>query len=1059
MLVKQFANPSAEYRDAPFWSWNCKLNEEELRRQIRIFKEMGMGGFFMHPRVGLNTPYLSKEFLDRVADCIDEAKKNGILAYLYDEDRWPSGTAGGMVTCHQEYQARYLELRFTPETLRPEAELFLQSYLFRQNEKGELLEYRRCPRDIHDCPGFTQVWCYRVLNEPLPRFNDTPYVDTLNPRAIRAFLDATHEKYKARFKDEFGKTIPAIFTDEPQMVFPQMPVFAQDKANISIPYTDDFPETYMQRWNADFFATLPEIFWDLPEGRHSPHRYRYHEHVAERFAEAFADTIGKWCQENGIVSTGHLMLEPRLESQTRAVGEAMRSYRSFQMPGIDLLCDDEELSTAKQAQSAARQYDRKRVLSELDGVTDWDFPFSGHKGQGDWQAALGVNMRVPHLAWLSMAGEAKRDYPSPIGPQAAWHQKYNIIAQHFARLNVALSQGKALCRIAVIHPIESYWLLYGPKSENALKMQQAEDDFAALFQWLLKGLLDFDLLCEALLPEQNVHCEGASLWVGAMQYQVVLVPPSITLRSSTLAALEDFRHNGGTVIFAGQVASICDALPSTRASELAASCIKCDFNRQALLEKLEPWREVNVLLRPEGTSAIAAHKTDGTPISGFPDAAGSPAQDLLYQLRECEDGSRILFIANTRRTGNASVSTVLIKGKWQLENMDTSSGEITPLLAEQKDGWTRLPFDFYPHGHLLLRMYPAPASTGISLPHYPIANDFLEPLIATRVPGRQMPFTLDEPNALMLDMPECRIDDAPWQPAEEILRLDNQVRMLFGLPFRQARSVQPWVHQTAPRYLGKVELRYAIECRSNIPATELAMEQPQKASILLDGTPIPFNDNGYWIDPCLRKCKLPSLSQGLHTLSVIFNYDTETCLERIYILGAFGVIVEADRCVLDTLAPSLHWGDIAIQGLPFYGGNLTYHTSFTIRQKGKYCLRLPSRLSEMQPELSIGQARREADFTSFKGALVEVALDGNYIGDIAFAPYSLELDELEPGERKLDLKLFCTRINGCGAVHLSHRVRYSGPASYRTLGNHFSYEYVLQAQGILRSPLIVHSEH
>ena len=38
--------------------------------------------------------------------------------------------------------------------------------------------------------------------------------------------------------------------------------------------------------------------------------------------------------------TGHMMEEPTLRlSQTAALGETMRSYRSFQLPGIDMLCD------------------------------------------------------------------------------------------------------------------------------------------------------------------------------------------------------------------------------------------------------------------------------------------------------------------------------------------------------------------------------------------------------------------------------------------------------------------------------------------------------------------------------------------------------------------------------------------------------------------------------------------------------------------------------------------------------------------------------------------------
>ncbi|MBR4370143.1 MAG: hypothetical protein IKS92_03795, partial [Victivallales bacterium] len=95
---KIFSNPSALYRDTPFWAWNCKLEEDQLRRQIAVFQEMGMGGFHMHSRTGMGTPYLTKEFMERVDNCVDEAKKRNMLAWLYDEDRWPSGAAGGIVT-------------------------------------------------------------------------------------------------------------------------------------------------------------------------------------------------------------------------------------------------------------------------------------------------------------------------------------------------------------------------------------------------------------------------------------------------------------------------------------------------------------------------------------------------------------------------------------------------------------------------------------------------------------------------------------------------------------------------------------------------------------------------------------------------------------------------------------------------------------------------------------------------------------------------------------------------------------------------------------------------
>ena len=93
-----FANPGYEYRGAPFWAWNCKLDAEEIDRQVDVFDEMGLGGFHMHVRTGLDTPYLSEEYMARIRQCVDKARAKGMKAYLYDEDRWPSGAAGGLVT-------------------------------------------------------------------------------------------------------------------------------------------------------------------------------------------------------------------------------------------------------------------------------------------------------------------------------------------------------------------------------------------------------------------------------------------------------------------------------------------------------------------------------------------------------------------------------------------------------------------------------------------------------------------------------------------------------------------------------------------------------------------------------------------------------------------------------------------------------------------------------------------------------------------------------------------------------------------------------------------------
>lgn len=1031
-----FRAPGALYRDTPFWAWNCKLDREQIRRQIAAFHEMGMGGFHMHARTGLATAYLEPEFMEMVRECVDIARRDSMLAWLYDEDRWPSGAAGGIVTREPKFRSRYL--LFTPErrseapdAANDDSGLLLGCYAIRFDADGCLAEYRMIEETEEPAEGFEKFYLYRMIRENWSWFNDETYVDTLNPAAIRRFVEVTHEAYAKCVGDEFGRTVPAIFTDEPQFFFKSVLKFSRERKDVILPYTDDLPDTYRAAYGAEFLPTLPELIWELPGGAWSLARYRYHDHVAERFASAFADTIGEWCEAHNLRLTGHMMSEPTLESQTSALGEAMRSYRAFQLPGIDMLCDNMEFSTAKQAQSASHQYGCGGVLSELYGVTDWDCNFTVYKGQGDWQAALGVTVRVPHLAWMSMAGEAKRDYPASIGWQSPWWKQYRIIADHFARVDAALTRGVPHVRVGVIHPVESYWMVYGPQDQTAARRQQISEGFENTVAWLLDGLVDFDLIAESLLPSQCPVQLGRRFIVGRMAYDMVVVPPGITLRSTTLDRLETFAAAGGKVVFAGEVAVCCDAVLSDRPAKLAERCRRIGFSRTALLEAVEECRDIKVIRQD-----------------------GYPAEKLLYQMRR--DGEkRILFLANTERAGEIRSLRVMVRGGWQLRSLDTQSGSITPVEAQQENDWTVVTYDFPPHGHLLLELLPSCESVGKPLPRIVSDPEELEASTIGFLRGT-MPVTLDEPNVLVLDLPEWRpADEEAWRPREEILRVDNQIRDLFKLPRRGGAIVQPWAQTVSGDLLGRVELRFTVEAACDIAAPELAFEPPEEPfEIEWDGRRVEFCDNGFWTDECVRKTPFPAIEAGKHELIFRCGYSARSGLERFYLLGDFGVGIRGDEAILTAPVREFHWGDIGPQGLPFYGGNVTYHATFDLPESGRCRLRIPGRNS-IHGELCGNLVSREVPFAGFFGTLIGVAVDGREAGAIAFAPFECPFGELSAGRHTVDLTLYGHRANSFGVIHLAFRIPWIGPQAWRTRGDLFSYEYQLRPLGITMAPRIL----
>lgn len=68
------------------------------------------------------------------------------------------------------------------------------------------------------------VWeAYLEISGDTPWFNNQAYVNTLDKKAIRKFLDITHEQYYKRLGEDFGSEIKSIFTDEPQTTHKGMP--------------------------------------------------------------------------------------------------------------------------------------------------------------------------------------------------------------------------------------------------------------------------------------------------------------------------------------------------------------------------------------------------------------------------------------------------------------------------------------------------------------------------------------------------------------------------------------------------------------------------------------------------------------------------------------------------------------------------------------------------------------------------------------------------------------------------------------------------------------------
>ena len=1009
-----FQNPGSEYRGTPFWAWNCQLDQGMLDRQIDCMKEMGFGGFHMHVRVGMTTEYLSDEFMGYIKGCADKARRDGLLAWLYDEDKWPSGFAGGLVTKEPKYRQKRLlftarpmpeacgESRTSPQRAGWEAHgRLLAKYAVTLDETGCLREYRRLAGD-EPAPRDAQVR-YAYLNPMAPSdwYNGQTYVDTLSPRAMQAFVDVTHERYARTLGRQFGKTVPAIFTDEP-MFHGRRPLgspFSDEDAGM--PWTEDFADTYRQAYGEDILDFLPELFFELPGGGVSRARYRCCDHIAERFAAAFADTVGKWCERHNLMLTGHMMEEPTLRSQTAALGECMRSYRSFQLPGIDMLAENREFTTAKQCQSAVHQYARPGMLSELYGVSNWNYTFRHHKLQGDWQAALGVSVRVPHLYWVSMRGEAKRDYPASIGHQSPWYRQYKYIEDHFARVASAMTRGRPLVKIGVVHPIESYWLRWGPESQTRPARDEMDARFKELTQWLLYHQLDFDFICESLLPSQH-DPRGEGFTVGAMQYDAVVVPWLETIRSTTLNALNAFEAKGGKVIWLGEVPSYVEGEYAAGGS-LATPTV---WSKTGILRALEPYRLHGVTEK------------------------GVPADNILSQWREEGDG-RWLFLCHANDsaryyTNEPRELQIHIKGQWRVTKYDTLTGEIAGMAARYVGGGTVVDWTAWPQDSLLLRLEPG---TQTLTPVKEI--DWKQ---VGELPAKN-PVTLSEPNVLVLDMPEWSLDGGDWQAREEVLRIGDGCKQKLGLLNEIRRGRQPWTLKDDPgaRPTHTLRLRHAIQAKIAIDRVQLAIEDLDTLKITWNGKDIAPVAEGYYVDEAIQTVTLGALCAGENLLEIEVPFGKVTTIESMFLLGDFGVeVCGRDARVIEPVR-ELAFGDWTRQGLPFYGGNVVYHA-----------------------EIGLAGGPCALEATHFAQPVLGVSMDGEDRGLIAISPWRAGLGSPAAGTHRIDLTAYGNRMNTFGALHnCQYADVWHGPGAWRTEGCGWTYEYRLRESGVMAAPRVL----
>lgn len=959
-LIELLENPGKEYRAMPLWSWNDRLESDELKRQIREMDKAGLGGYFIHARDGLKTEYLGDEWFDLVKLSIDEGIMLGMQSWGYDEYGFPSGHAGGSVTgLGDAYHARDLEIR---ELEGNEAPALNDGLLGFYSFDVKTREIERLDSGSKPFGTNKDVKLFMLVNRSVPI-----YIDILNKKVVRAFIDATHEKYYKKLQSDLGKGMPGFFTDETSY-------------RGRIPWSYILPEAFMERNGYDLLEFLPALFIECKG--YEKIRYDFWGTVNHLFVDAFGKQIYNWCEEHGCKFTGHYHREESIADQMTGNAGVMPFYEYMHIPGIDWLGRGiDKPVLPKQASSVANQMGRKFVLSESFALTGWGVSFEEMKWMLEWQFVNGVNMISQHVAAYTLRGRRKRDFPLQTSYQDPWWEDYRFFADYFARLSFLLAEGRRTARVLLLHPVKSAWITFdGSYNEGTLKIS---GEFDALTEALMGMHIEHDYGDETIISKYG-RVDQNRFIVGECSYDVVIMPAMINIDKRTLELLNTFLDNDGKVISIGSFPTLCEGVEACELSVLRGRVLKLSLD--GLHESMEKL----------GLCSISIAKD------------GSEVSEIHYCERDW-NGRRLLFMVNLSRT-EAFSTVVSLKGEGRIWRLDMVIPEMAEMEQVIDDGIIRFQLNFLPMQSYVVLLETVTAGTDRAG-----VRDAQVSKVCTEIsPGDIWNIEKVDLNSLTLDYCDYRVDGGEWKYSVPVICLMDEI-----MPLKRKCEVEMRFNFTLEADNKTLNEFY------------LVLENPENYSIEMNAEPVIYKDKGWWRDMCFKKVNIrPYVRKGSNTIILKYDFkqppeaykeyerpyyfqelhnDTEP--ESIYLLGDFSVFSKAGYTyennnsvltdgpfVIRDAARSVKSGDLTEQGFCFFSGSITLSQIINIKKN--------------PGEKIIWKIKNQ------HAPISKVYMNGRLVKSLAWAPYEADVtDYADDGENRISIELISGNRNLFGPHH------------------------------------------
>lgn len=976
-LYKEFVSPAKEYRPAPLYVWNTQITPDLLDRTMNELHEQGFGGVFVHPRPGLKTEYLSDEWFSLFRHTLDKGKELDMNVWIYDENTFPSGFAGGHVNAEmpESYNQGGSIVLYRHEMLPEKID---NLYLCLKEVDGKFIDITAQIDTERGKQG--QYYVYIKSFEPRVAWHGGySYVDLLHPGVTQKFLEVTGKGYERIASEDFGKTLPGWFTDEPHVGPP----------GGGIRWTSDLFEVFQKRWGYDLKTCLPSLSLDV--GSWKQVRHDYYQTLLELFIDRWAKPCYAYCEERGLQFTGHYWEHAWPEMVYGPDNMAMYAWQH--MPGIDMLMNQfnevepqaqfGNVRSVKEVRSVANQMGQKRILCETYGAAGWEETFEDFKRLGDWQTALGVNFMNQHLSHLSIAGDRKYDCPPSFSAHSPWWPHYKTLNQHFSRLSVAMTMGEQMNDILVIEPTTTIWFYY-VTWDSRPKLWEIGRNFQHFVTTIEKAQSEYDLGSEQLIKDHGSIRRGC-FEVGQRAYSTVVIPPlTENLNGRTFELLQEFAAQGGKIV--------CFASPTLVDGRENEDAARFFAESPAVIQETELSSEV-----------IAKHFHSKE--FQLKRAAGG---NLFHQRREFKDGQVLLLVNSSLE--ESSTGSIKMHGADAVE-LNSFTGKVTDYPEETigEDSLT-VDFDLSPGGSLLLYIFDKQRK------EFPqISRPKQKDRITATTPLEIRPA---HPNVLAIDFCDLNVGGKLYQNMH-IYEADQLVYKHYGFP-----EGNPW--GTAIQYKDNIVARdtmthegfsatyhFFIENVPDRSTLKAIVERAELYTISLNGKEISNRSKEWWMDTDFRVLPIGNyVNSGKNSLTISvkpMKLDAE--LAPIYLSGDFSLCSANQGWSIASPKKTIELGSWMSQGWPFYAQDMIYTQTFNI---------------------SVLEPYYEVQLRKWNGTVAEVIVNGKPAGIIGFKPYTLDISQwIRAGENCIEVKVVGSNKNLFGPFHNDSSIGFVTPNLYK----------------------------